>query len=300
MLFILPSFSLFAQKHKDKDKGTKDIDIVLECVEYIGDGKCHASFGYNNPNSTTVSVPDTSSILTCSKGNKRTKALNTFKAGKQSNVETREFDSDDKVVWTVVLPNGKTKQVTASANSSHCNQNTNIIPYYTPPSTGKITNSIIGPELNSLYNNFITTGTAVSNFIYQVQSNKVLIELKAKTGNYTTLLQLLIKNFGFEFVAGDPSTRIVSGWIPIANLLLLNNLGQYIELTRPEYPPILNNTGLALNLGDLSMHSDFARNGYNINGKGVKIGVISDSYNAKGGAALDVRNGDLPGRVNIN
>ncbi len=39
----------------------------------------------------------------------------------------------------------------------------------------------------------------------------------------------------------------------------------------------------------------------NLSGKGVKIGVLSDSYNTKFGnpAALDILNGDLPGPANL-
>ena len=45
------------------------------------------------------------------------------------------------------------------------------------------------------------------------------------------------------------------------------------------------------------MRSDFARNGFNLQGEGVKIGVISDSYNTLLGnpANDDVLKGDLPG-----
>ncbi len=39
--------------------------------------------------------------------------------------------------------------------------------------------------------------------------------------------------------------------------------------------------------------------GYEIDGSGVKIGVLSNSYNSQGTADVDVRNGDLPGLGNI-
>jgi hypothetical protein len=46
------------------------------------------------------------------------------------------------------------------------------------------------------------------------------------------------------------------------------------------------------------MRSDFTRLGYGIDGTGVKIGVISNSYNTRGAAATDVQYGDLPGSNN--
>ena len=48
------------------------------------------------------------------------------------------------------------------------------------------------------------------------------------------------------------------------------------------------------------MHSDFARLGYDLDGSGVKIGVLSNSYNTQSKAHIDVTNGDLPGIGNPN
>ena len=50
--------------------------------------------------------------------------------------------------------------------------------------------------------------------------------------------------------------------------------------------------------GDRAMRSNLARELFNLDGTGIKIGVISDSYNAQGGAEIDVATGDLPGRRN--
>lgn len=59
-------------------------------------------------------------------------------------------------------------------------------------------------------------------------------------------------------------------------------------------------TGLTNSQGDFAMHSDFARLGFDINGSGVKLGVLSNSYNTLAKADEDVRNGDLPGADNPN
>ncbi len=50
------------------------------------------------------------------------------------------------------------------------------------------------------------------------------------------------------------------------------------------------------------MSSDIVRRGYNLDGTGVTVGVISDSYNSIPGnyAGIDVSNGDLPGAGNPN
>lgn len=45
---------------------------------------------------------------------------------------------------------------------------------------------------------------------------------------------------------------------------------------------------------DVAMHADTARAAYGIDGSGIRIGVLSDSFNVKGGMASDIANGYLP------
>ncbi|NJR40508.1 MAG: S8 family serine peptidase, partial [Leptolyngbyaceae cyanobacterium CSU_1_4] len=52
--------------------------------------------------------------------------------------------------------------------------------------------------------------------------------------------------------------------------------------------------------GDRALRSDVARQQFNLDGSGVSIGVISDSFNAYQGEQDDVENGDLPGQKNPN
>lgn len=57
-------------------------------------------------------------------------------------------------------------------------------------------------------------------------------------------------------------------------------------------------TGTINSQGDRAHRADDARNTYGYSGAGIRIGVLSDSYNALGGAAADVANGNLPGPGN--
>jgi hypothetical protein len=50
--------------------------------------------------------------------------------------------------------------------------------------------------------------------------------------------------------------------------------------------------------GDTAQRSHIARNKYKVNGKGVKVGILSDSYNNLGTADIGVKNGELPGPGN--
>lgn len=52
--------------------------------------------------------------------------------------------------------------------------------------------------------------------------------------------------------------------------------------------------------GDAAMGTDIIRNTLNVDGSGIRIGVISNSYNQQGGAAASVTAGDLPGQGNPN
>ena len=56
--------------------------------------------------------------------------------------------------------------------------------------------------------------------------------------------------------------------------------------------------GSVTSQGDADHRANNVRTTYGFLGQGIKVGVLSDSYNAKGGAAADVTSGDLPGTGN--
>ena len=108
---------------------------------------------------------------------------------------------------------------------------------------------------------------------------------------------------GFELLTEKTAARHATGWIDIAVLLQLNSFPD-LRYARPVYPGVSNYivpaTGLTKSQGDFAMHSDFARLGFDLDGSGVKIGVLSNSYNTQMKAHIDVANGDLPGPGNPN
>ena len=99
-----------------------------------------------------------------------------------------------------------------------------------------------------------------------------------------------------DFIDNGPNTLIISGKFPIKNLLKLNSHGDLIDYCRPFFPSI-GNAGIVTSQGDTAMQSYMVRGGYGLSGAGVKVGVISNSYNTIPGnpAQTDVLNGDLPG-----
>ena len=52
--------------------------------------------------------------------------------------------------------------------------------------------------------------------------------------------------------------------------------------------------GAVTSQGDAAMRADVARATFGVDGTGVTVGVISDSFNCLGGAEADVASGDLP------
>ncbi|MEG4803618.1 S8 family serine peptidase [Microcoleus sp. ARI1-B5] len=61
----------------------------------------------------------------------------------------------------------------------------------------------------------------------------------------------------------------------------------------------LRDGGSVVGQGDWAMRSDIAREQFRVDGTGVKIGVISDSFNRLDGAAADIKSGDLPANVKV-
>ena len=72
-----------------------------------------------------------------------------------------------------------------------------------------------------------------------------------------------------------------------------------INFVRPNYSAV-SSAGFITSQGDRSMKSDSARSMFDLDGEGIKIGVMSDSYNTISGNPknIDIGNKDLPGPGN--
>jgi hypothetical protein len=174
-----------------------------------------------------------------------------------------------------------------------------IIPYYEPPVEGK-TYDLIGAELTSLYNTFVNSGEYFSDDIFQIVDSGVVIDIVSNNDKYDSLLALLTSPaYGMTAETGDPDQNMITGIYPIINLLELNELPTLINFARPVYAA-LGNAGMVTSQGDTSLRSYLAREGFGLNGQGIKIGVLSDSYNTQLGnpAGDDIVRGDLPGLTN--
>ena len=95
---------------------------------------------------------------------------------------------------------------------------------------------------------------------------------------------------------GSTFGRVVSGRLPLPALNTVERLDslQFIRLARAR-----TRVGSVNTQGDHAMRSDIVRTIMPVDGSGVAIGILSDSYDQWSGEAADITSGDLPSDVII-
>ncbi len=156
----------------------------------------------------------------------------------------------------------------------------------------------VHPHLTALYHEYsahraLNTAApfATSNPLARFQHDSVLVDAVA-SGDATTLQGELEAMGMQEAVAYG---RIVSGYLPISVTTNLENVST-LQFAQPSY--FTTHVGATTSQGDFSMRADIARTSFSVNGAGVTVGILSDSFNFLGGAATDIASGDLPGPGN--
>ncbi|NES40383.1 DUF4114 domain-containing protein [Moorena sp. SIO2C4] len=137
------------------------------------------------------------------------------------------------------------------------------------------------------------------NFLLQVNEGKVVIDAVAFDDADTLLNDLTA--LGLQ--QGVAFKSVVSGLLPIELINEVSALNS-LAFAKPAYQPLTNigaaDAGAPISQIDQAINSNDARQNFNVNGAGVTVGVISDSYNVLGGEVNDIRSGDLPGVNNPN
>jgi subtilase family protein/hemolysin type calcium-binding protein len=87
--------------------------------------------------------------------------------------------------------------------------------------------------------------------------------------------------------------RMVSARMPIPAISGLKRLSS-LQDARPAYAAT---HGAVTSQGDAAMRADIGRTASGVDGTGVRVGTLSDSYDCLGGAAAGVASGDLPADV---
>ncbi len=315
LLIIGISLSGYTQKGNGNGNKAKDL-VVRSCTTYIGNGLYSASFSYENPTNQEINVAEDDSFVKYNNGNNKTKSLNKFKKGNVNRAFTKEFKSGGSVEWTVIQSNGKTHTVLANANSSHCTGEEEgfIFPVI---GNGK-SFDIIGQELTSICED--VAGDTPSELIFQIDNaGKVLVEIVPIDQQMANVISTLQgAPFGVQPVdflldlADYNSLSAIDVYLAKDVLCFLNDWPQYINFARPVYPAS-NNSGGVITQGDAAQTSNLVRESFRtvdsngavipVDGTGIKIGVLSDSYDMALGvpqfAALDVANGELPPDVQL-
>jgi hypothetical protein len=159
----------------------------------------------------------------------------------------------------------------------------------------------IGGDLTLLYNEYKVNlerhpGQAYTptNSALSVSGNWVFVDL---VGSNTSLLQQQVTLLGGQVQAVVGS--VVNTKVPVNKLADVAALSS-LTFARGVYTPVTR-VGVTTSQGDVAMRSDEARTDFDVDGTGVTVGVISDSYNTSGhgSANLDVLNGDLPAGVQV-
>jgi hypothetical protein len=132
----------------------------------------------------------------------------------------------------------------------------------------------------SLTKNWITKGNAV-----QIIAN-CSDDVNGLIQELTLLGTSNIKTYG----------KTVTGYIPMDSVSKLENC-KHLRSVVPSLKPKLNSGGVNSE-GDRAMFSENLRKRYNVDGTGIKIGILSDSYNTQGLAESEVLKGELPGPGN--
>ncbi|MBD2700199.1 S8 family serine peptidase [Spirosoma sp. BT702] len=131
--------------------------------------------------------------------------------------------------------------------------------------------------------------------LFVTEGNRVAIDAFANSeGEGQALLQSLQ---ALGLAKGRVSKHHVYGYLPADRLSELNTIGP-LRFARPAYKP-RHSAGSVNSQGDASLRTNVARTTYGVNGTGIKVGVLSDSYDKLGGAALGVASGDLPTGVQV-
>lgn len=124
------------------------------------------------------------------------------------------------------------------------------------------------------------------------EENMTLVEVLSD-GNTSQLLSDL-KALGLKNAISYG--KKVNGLLPVSAISKLEAIRNLVH-AEPVYKPSLN-SGPAYTNGDRALKSDVTRASRGLDGRNVKIGVLSDSYNSLGGASTGVTSGELPGSGN--
>lgn len=135
-------------------------------------------------------------------------------------------------------------------------------------------------------------GFSVKNLARIIDGKYVIIDAISKGSNKALLKEL--KKLGLK--NGAAYGGMVSGLLPIKSLKALNEV-EVLSFASASIAP-QTNAGITRTQGDKVQKTYELRNVLGVDGRGITVGTLSDSYNSLGGADSGVVTGDLPGAAN--
>lgn len=158
-----------------------------------------------------------------------------------------------------------------------------VQPATSVPTDGKDTlTSVLGGGLSSLY--FASLGDAsVAN------ARAVAVDILTTGEDAVPVLLTELDTLGFR--DGATYGRVISGVAPVDALAEMASLETVHTITQVH---AVASAGAAVWQGDAAVGATVARAIGGVDGTGVRVGVLSDSYDVLGGAADDILSGDLP------
>jgi hypothetical protein len=152
----------------------------------------------------------------------------------------------------------------------------------------------VGPELTALhedYQDYLESNAPVpfrpEHPAVRVIDDRVIIDAVADSD--ADELVAALKALGAVHVSRFK--RMVSARFPLAAIPQLANVTS-LRFAQPAMA--MTRVGSVDSQGDAAMMSDAARNTFGVDGTGINVGVLSDSFNCLGGAAAGVASGDVP------
>ncbi|MDB5327509.1 MAG: hypothetical protein JWM57_3078 [Phycisphaerales bacterium] len=170
----------------------------------------------------------------------------------------------------------------------------------------------IGDVLSYLANDFSTRPAAaqsrsvIRNKTYTFAKNQPNSRLLVTSGD-TVLVKAASKVGGTSGLAAQFTAlgatvtgrygRVLTAAVPVSALAKVNSL-TYLQFAKPSYKPYTK-AGKTEDHAVQAITASVGGKDYGVDGTGVTVGILSDSYNNLGTASTGVANGDLPSGVNV-
>ncbi|HEY9601769.1 MAG TPA: S8 family serine peptidase [Allocoleopsis sp.] len=159
------------------------------------------------------------------------------------------------------------------------------------PAQQKINSAILYTIRYRRRDNLFKRVPDLDTFVKLTNDGKARINIQTNAP-VTAELQQKIQAYGAQILHTSANYNRVQVLIPLEQVESLAQLPE-IKSIKPYIKPRVWR-GSVRSEGDIAQGAALARATYRVNGTGVKVGVISDSYDYLGSAATDIANGDLP------